>query len=199
MNDPEKDVKFALRRYFRQQRSHALASQSDLESRIREQVQLEIERRWKRRELRQHIGLYWPLKDEVDLRPLLLGLRGDLGLTAALPCADGLGNITYHPWTDTPLGVDGCGIRAAIDQQALQPEQLDLLLVPALAIDAMGIRLGYGGGYYDRLRCRETWSTITALVVLPDICVSPTPLPADPWDRPFPGWLSEQGCQHCGS
>lgn len=68
-----------------------------------------------------------------------------------------------------------------------------LLLVPALAIDRSGIRLGSGGGWYDRLRADPHWRTVPALAVLPAACVSPTPLPRDPWDVPFDGWLDETG------
>ena len=68
-----------------------------------------------------------------------------------------------------------------------------LLLVPALAIDRTGIRLGYGGGYYDRLRADPTWASVPAWVVLPSACISSEPLPRDAWDVPFTGWITEHG------
>jgi len=76
--------------------------------------------------------------------------------------------------------------------QLLSAEQLALLLVPALAIDRGGVRLGSGGGWYDRLRREPAWRAVPALVVLPAACVSER-LPADPWDVPFDGWLDELG------
>ena len=88
---------------------------------------------------------------------------------------------------------DGCGIPAPLNQPPLTADQLDLLLVPALAVDQNGIRLGYGGGYYDRLRTQPPWRRIPALVVLPGACVTRRALPRDPWDRAFDGWVSEQG------
>ena len=184
-----------LRKVFRTRRLLALDAEPTLQNRIRDQAKQELWRRHRQGELRQAVGLYWPLPGEVDLTPLRLDLFNELGLSTALPVADGQGNMTYRPWTKATLARDGCGIPAPVDQVELSAGQLSLLLVPALAVDQMGIRLGYGGGYYDRLRRLQTWSGIPALVVLPEACVSVQPLPADPWDRPFHGWLSENGFQ----
>ena len=75
----------------------------------------------------------------------------------------------------------------------LSPHALALLLVPALAFDPhSGIRLGYGGGWYDRLRADPAWRAVPALVVLPAACLKAN-LPQEPWDVPFQGWLDEHG------
>ena len=137
------------------------------------------------------IGLYSALPGEVDL----FSLREQIAAPVALPRADGEGRLEYLRCSDTTLVPDGCGIPAPSKGIPLKPEQISLLLVPALSVDAHGIRLGYGGGYYDRLRCQEGWSEVPALVVLPEDCVSVQSLPTDPWDRPFQGWLSEKGFQ----
>ena len=65
-------------------------------------------------------------------------------------------------------------------------------MAPALDFDREGIRLGYGGGWFDRLRQQSPWNQVPALAVVARGCLVEQ-LPADPWDVPFPGWLDEQG------
>ncbi len=142
------------------------------------------------------LGLYWPVGHEPDWRPLLERWPESLRQRLALPvvrCLGGVGRLTYGAWHPAdPLLADGCGIPAPVAAAPLQADQLALLLVPALAIDQRGIRLGSGGGWYDRLRADPAWRQLPALAVLPAACVAPF-LPADPWDVPFTGWLDESG------
>jgi 5-formyltetrahydrofolate cyclo-ligase len=142
------------------------------------------------------LGLYWPLGHEPDWRPLLEGWPEALRQRLALPvvrCESGVERLTYGAWHPAdPLLADSCGIPAPVAAAPLQAHQLALLLVPALAIDQRGIRLGSGGGWYDRLRADPAWRQVPALAVLPAACLAPS-LPADPWDVPFTGWLDETG------
>jgi 5-formyltetrahydrofolate cyclo-ligase len=139
------------------------------------------------------IGLYWPLPGEIDLRPL-----AEAGLPLALPAVEAAGAVpermVYRPWRPgDPLVPDRCGIPAPPPGCGnLSPAALGLLLAPALAFDQQGFRLGYGGGWFDRLRSDPHWRAIPALAVLPTACLT-TALPGDPWDVPFQGWLDEQG------
>ena len=135
------------------------------------------------------VGLYWPLANEVDLLPLRTQLRNPM----ALPQADGNGCLHYKRWTGQDLEKDGCGIPAPTNGSNLRADEISLLLVPALAVDSSGIRLGYGGGYYDRLRSDPLWANVPAWVVLPSNCVHPSALPRDSWDVPFDGWITEKG------
>lgn len=149
------------------------------------------------------VGLYWPLPGEVDLRPLAEEPwlpAGRLALPAVLPP----GELLYRPWRPgQELRPDSCGIPAPLDETAgtrplpLDPEELAVLLVPALAITAAGLRLGSGGGWYDRLRADPRWRAVPALAVLPADCVAET-LPRDRWDVPFDGWIDETGLHRAG-
>ena len=142
------------------------------------------------------LGLYWPVGHEPDWRPLLERWPEALRQRLALPvvrCEGGIGRLTYGAWHPAdPLRADDCGIPAPVAAAPLQAHALALLLVPALAIDQRGIRLGSGGGWYDRLRADPAWRQVPALAVLPAACVAPS-LPADHWDVPFTGWLDESG------
>jgi 5-formyltetrahydrofolate cyclo-ligase len=190
---PRAAEKSQLRRQFRELRLAALA---DSEALILAAAQREIPILLP---AGQRLGIYWPLAGEVDLRPLAA-----LDLPLALPAVWGEApqppRLLYRPWhPGEPLAPDHCGIPAPLASDAptppateLHPDALGLLLVPALAMDRRGIRLGYGGGWYDRLRAEPAWRAVPALLVLPAACVVEA-LPRDGWDVPFAGWLDERG------
>jgi 5-formyltetrahydrofolate cyclo-ligase len=141
------------------------------------------------------LGLYCPLPGEINLLSLQNLLPGRLALPAITagprhPSA----RLVYRPWRGgDPLEPDVCHIPAPLAGAGELPaEALGLLLVPALACDASGIRLGYGGGWYDRLRAAPPWAQVPALAVLPRGC-RVEQLPRDPWDVPLQGWLDEDG------
>ena len=141
------------------------------------------------------LGLYCPLPGEVDLRELETLLPGRLALPAITASPrDPSARLVYRPWRGgDPLEPDGCRIPAPLACAGELPAQaLGLLLVPALACDASGIRLGYGGGWYDRLRADPAWAQVPAVAVLPRGCRVER-LPRDPWDVPLQGWLDEDG------
>jgi 5-formyltetrahydrofolate cyclo-ligase len=149
----------------------------------------------------QRLGLWWPIGAEPDLRPLAAQQPQGLALPAVLPWpAPGVGlRLLYLPWRPgDPLAADACGIPAPLPPRPgegtpLPPTALAALLVPALAIDRHGVRLGSGGGWYDRLRGDSAWRAVPSLAVLPAACVSGELLPRDPWDVPFDGWIDETG------
>ncbi len=95
------------------------------------------------------ISGYWPIGSELDVRPLLSALQ-ERGHPIALPVVTARGApLTFRAWRpDTPLVPARFGLREpAPDQPVVVP---DILIVPLLAFDRRGHRLGYGGGFYDR-------------------------------------------------
>lgn len=91
---------------------------------------------------------YLPIGSELDPRPLLLALHG-LGVPLCMPVvvADGA-PLAFLPWVPgTATARSAFGVE---EPQEGDPVVPDLLLVPLLAFDLGGHRLGYGGGFYDR-------------------------------------------------
>lgn len=92
---------------------------------------------------------FWPIKDEIDIRPLMTDLF-ERGCQLALPVVQGRGQpLLFRAWRpDDPLeeGVFGT-LQPSAKRETLVP---DSLIVPLLACDEEGWRLGYGGGFYDR-------------------------------------------------
>jgi 5-formyltetrahydrofolate cyclo-ligase len=106
---------------------------------------------------------FWPIKDEIDIRPLMTELHNS-GCQLALPVVQGRGKpLLFRDWRPgDPLeqGVFGT-LQPSAKRETLEP---DALIVPMLACDEEGWRLGYGGGFYDRtllgLRGRKTVTAV---------------------------------------
>ena len=136
-----------------------------------------------------YLGIYWPLKGEFDIR----FLKERKNQKLALPASSNDGSIKYHHWSRENLILDSNNIPSPLKEKILSHDDLSLLLVPALAIDQKGYRLGYGGGYFDRLRQKKEWRSIPSFVIISQNCVSEKPLPRNSWDIPFDGWINENG------
>ncbi len=95
----------------------------------------------------QVAALFWPMQGEIDIRPLLYALE-QRGQKVCLPVTGKRGApLVFRQWhPDVPLVAGKFGTSHP-DGPKLVP---DWLLVPLLAFDRDGHRLGYGAGYYDR-------------------------------------------------
>src|SRR5262245_38617131 len=95
---------------------------------------------------------FWPMRTEVDVRPLMATLM-DRGARLCLPAILDRSTIVFRelvrgaPLIDMGYGTAGPGPEAEV----LDPT---LMLVPLAAFDGRGHRIGYGAGYYDRAIAR---------------------------------------------
>ena len=92
---------------------------------------------------------FWPMAEELDIRPLMIELHNQ-GCQLALPMVvakrQPLVFRAWRPGDPLEAGVFGT-LHPSPKREVVEP---DALIVPLLACDEEGWRLGYGGGFYDR-------------------------------------------------
>lgn len=88
---------------------------------------------------------YMPMRSEIDPLPAMAAHRGPVGVPVILAKASPL---RFREWSPGCRLVEGA-FKALIPEEGAWVEP-EVMIVPLLAWDARGYRLGYGGGFYDR-------------------------------------------------
>ncbi|MBR8827934.1 MAG: 5-formyltetrahydrofolate cyclo-ligase [Gomphosphaeria aponina SAG 52.96 = DSM 107014] len=121
---------------------------------------------------------YFSFRQEPDLSPLFTdnhrwGFPRCVGKT-----------LSWHFWqVGDKIQTGAYGIREPHpDALLVTPTEVDLILVPGVACDYKGYRLGYGGGFYDRMLSAPEWQNIPTMGIVFDFAYVPQ-LPVDEWDK----------------
>ncbi len=125
------------------------------------------------------VSAYWPIRSEIDPRPLLHALI-TAGHRIALPCtppASADAPLTFRLWTPAdPLSPAAFALHEP--PQGAERVEPDVVLAPLLAFDRTGARLGYGKGHYDRtlaaLRSRRPTVAIGLAFAAQEVARVPT-------------------------
>lgn len=139
---------------------------------------------------------YQPLRTEPGSVELLVDLHA-AGYQVIVPYTLPDRDLDWLPWSpDRPAGAPSrIGAQATPPPpDVLGPAAIGtaaLVLVPALAVDRAGHRIGRGGGSYDRALARVPAGTVVAALIFSGELVDR--VPTDPWDRPVTAVVSPAG------
>ena len=135
---------------------------------------------------------FWPMRSEVDVRPLMFALREN-GARLCLPAILDKTTMVFRELirgatlVDMGFGTAGPGEEA----ETLDPS---IMLVPLAAFDARGHRIGYGAGYYDRAISRLTDAGhAPRLIGIAFDCQEVPEVPDEQHDVIIPEILTESG------
>lgn len=135
---------------------------------------------------------FWPMRSEVDVRPMMFGLR-EMGARLVLPAIMDKTTILFRElvrgaeMVDMGFGTVGPGPEADV----LDPQ---IMLVPLAAFDGRGHRIGYGAGYYDRAIAKlQDKGVNPRLIGIAFDCQQVERVPDEPHDMILPELLTESG------
>lgn len=139
-----------------------------------------------KRQLR--VGLYWPVDGEIDPRPVMRFFPlAQTFLPVLEPC--GVNRLLFASWRqDTVFAMNRFGIPEPRLGQSRRVRvwSLDVLLVPLVAFDGDGHRLGMGGGFYDRtLAAHKRWPRRPLLLGLGYRFQQVSHIATNSWDIPM--------------
>jgi 5-formyltetrahydrofolate cyclo-ligase len=146
-----------------------------------------------------YVAGYWAMGGEVPLHLLQMRLRPDQ--VWCLPCLEDDGSLRYAPWrpgdplVSNRFGIPEPGLAPA---SRLDPREMATVLLPLVAFDAAGNRLGMGGGYYDRsFAFRLGAPAPPRLVGVGYGFQRQDALRPEPWDVPLDAVVTEAGLLAC--
>jgi len=136
------------------------------------------------------VSAYWPMRGEIDPRPALAALAVR-GCRTALPVMQGPAMpLDFKAWElGDPLVDADFGVKEPEPEaESVSP---DLLLVPMLAFDRRGMRLGYGGGFYDRTLAQLRGLHAVQAIGIAYAAQEVENVPAGPYDVALDGICTE--------
>lgn len=130
----------------------------------------------------QHVFTFLPFRNEPDLRPMMYRLMANK-ITISVPKISSLdGEMEFYPIQEnSKLEKNQYGIlEPVIDDEAPSiPESNTLIIIPTVAMDEFGYRLGYGGGFFDRYLEAYPYPTKLGVGFFQFILEE---IPTEPWD-----------------
>lgn len=141
----------------------------------------------------RHVAVYWPADGEADVRGVAEYARSR-GKTLYLPKVGRSGAMRFATWPPAAqLRNNRYGIPepVTVRWRTVPAAQLQVILMPLVAFDGRGHRLGMGGGYYDRaLAGRRRRPLLIGIA----FSFQQVPMvPAQPWDVPLDMVITERG------
>ena len=97
----------------------------------------------------------------------------------------------WQPGNSLQKGAYGI-LEPELNSPLLKSSEVDLILVPAVACDINGYRLGYGGGFYDRMLSQPEWALKPTIGIVFEFAYLQY-LPIDSWDKPLDFVCTENG------
>ena len=131
-----------------------------------------------------------PIRTEIDPVPVMAGWAAPVGV----PVIAGKGRpLAFHRWAPGCAMVEGAfGALVPAEAEVLEPE---VLIVPLLAFDARGYRLGYGGGFYDRTLERLRAARDTVAIGFAYGAQEVDTVPTEPTDQRLDAVVTEAGAR----
>jgi 5-formyltetrahydrofolate cyclo-ligase len=131
---------------------------------------------------------YMPMRTEIDPLPAMVAHQGVVGVPVIIGKGQGL---RFREWSPGVKMVEGA-FKALIPEEGAWVEP-SVLIVPLLAFDARGYRLGYGGGFYDRtlegLRARGPVLAVGFAFAAQEVAE----VPLEPTDQRLDALVTEKG------